>query len=620
MCAIQYSNLDTRMSTSMNPIKTLGWTLAEWKAGYANNTLQLEDLYALVEQFDHPDPAWISIASIEQLTAQVDALKQIENATALPLFGVPIAVKDNIDVAGFASTAAFKLFTEIKTEDAYVVQRLKQAGAIIVGKTNLDQFATGLVGTRSPFGAVPNTFNPDYVSGGSSSGSGSVVARGLVPIALGTDTAGSGRIPAAFNNIVGLKPTKGRFSNTGLLPACKSLDCISIFALTVADATAVADVMEGFDVSDSYSRVNPATAPATFSAQLKLAIPKQLEFFGDAQSADAFQQALTKLKNLGAELTEIDFSAFSQLASQLYQGSWVAERTAAVAEILDSHADDFDPTVLEIIQKGQQYTAVDAYNAEYLKQDLARQIQQTLAQFDALVVPSSPTIHTLAEMAEAPIENNSHFGTYTNFTNLADLSAIAVPAGFRADGLPFGITFIAPAWHDTALANFAEKWQNHLKLPLGAVAKTLPEKASVISAPSAQHFRVAVVGAHLTGMPLNFQLTTRQAVHVETTTTSADYALYALPGTVPPKPGLARQESGQKIIVELWDIPKARFGEFVAEIPTPLGMGNVELADGRWVKGFICEPYGLNGAKNISEFGGWRAYIQSLQATTAKSN
>ncbi|WP_180077047.1 allophanate hydrolase [Acinetobacter sp. YH12251] len=604
----------------MNPIKTLGWTLAEWKAGYANNTIQLEDLYALVEQFDHADPAWISIASIEQLTAQIDALKQIENAGALPLFGVPIAVKDNIDVVGFASTAAFKLFTDIKTEDAYVVQRLKQAGAIIVGKTNLDQFATGLVGTRSPFGAVPNTFNSDFVSGGSSSGSGSVVARGLVPIALGTDTAGSGRIPAAFNNIVGLKPTKGRFSNTGLLPACKSLDCISIFALIVADATVVAEVMEGFDVTDSYSRVNPATAPAKFSAQLNLAIPKQLDFFGDAQSVVAFQQALIELKNLGAELTEIDFSAFSQLASQLYQGSWVAERTAAVADLLETSVHDFDPTVLEIIQKGQQYTAVDAYNAEYLKQELARDIQQTLAQFDALVVPSSPTIHTLAEMAESPIENNSHFGTYTNFTNLADLSAIAVPAGFRADGLPFGITFIAPAWHDTALADFAEKWQKHLKLPLGAVAKTLPEANSVMSAPSAQHFRVAVVGAHLTGMPLNFQLTTRQAVHVETTTTSADYALYALPGTVPPKPGLARQEAGQKIIVELWDIPKARFGEFVAEIPTPLGMGNIELADGRWVKGFICEPYGLNGAKNISEFGGWRAYIQSLQATTAKSN
>ena len=620
MCATQYSNLDTRMSTSMNPIKTLGWTLAEWKAGYANNTIQLEDLYALVEQFDRADPAWISIASKEQLTAQIDALKKIENATTLALFGVPVAVKDNIDVAGFASTAAFKLFTDLKTEDAYVVQRLKQAGAIIVGKTNLDQFATGLVGTRSPFGAVQNTFNPDYVSGGSSSGSGSVVARGLVPIALGTDTAGSGRIPAAFNNIVGLKPTKGRFSNTGLLPACKSIDCISIFALTVADANDVALLMEGFDVQDSYSRVNPATAPAKLSEKLKLAIPKQLEFFGDTQSADAFQQALLQLKNLGAEITEIDFSAFSQLASQLYQGSWVAERTAAVADLLETSAQDFDPTVFEIIQKGKQYSAVDAYRAEYLKQDLARNIQQTLAQFDALVVPSSPTIHTLAEMAEAPIENNSHFGTYTNFTNLADLSALAVPAGFRADGLPFGITLIAPAWHDVALADFAQTWQQHLQLPLGAINKKWPESSRAISAPSAQHFRVAVVGAHLTGMPLNFQLTTRQAVHVETTTTSADYALFALPGTVPPKPGLARQDEGQKIIVELWDIPKARFGEFVAEIPTPLGMGNVELADGRWVKGFICEPYGLNGAKNISEFGGWRAYIQSLQQTTAKSN
>lgn len=610
------------MSTSMSQIRTLAWTLAEWHTAYANNTIQLEELYSLVEHFDAHDPAWIAIATIEQLADQIENLKNIENAKTLPLYGIPIAIKDNIDVAGFASTAACTFLTDIKTEDAFVIQRLKQAGAIIVGKTNLDQFATGLVGTRSPYGAVPNTFNSDYVSGGSSSGSGSVVARGLVPIALGTDTAGSGRIPAAFNNIVGLKPTKGRFSNTGLLPACKSIDCISIFALTATDADIVATIMEGFDVRDSYSRINPVTAPAKLSKQLKFAIPKPLEFFGDTQSANAFQQALTQLKNLGAEITEIDFTAFSQLAAQLYQSSWVAERTAAVAEFLQSHKQDFDPTVLEIIQKGQRYSAVDAYNAEYLKQDLARDIQQTLAQFDALVVPSSPTIHTLAEMAIAPIENNSHFGFYTNFTNLADLSAIAMPAGFRADGLPFGITFIAPAWHDTALVNFAEKWQSALQLPLGAVNKPFPKLSSTQpSTPSAQHFRVAVVGAHLTGMPLNFQLTTRQAVHVETTTTSADYALFALPDTVPPKPGLARlEQNGKKIIVELWDIPKARFGEFVAEIPTPLGMGNVELENGNWVKGFICEPYGLKGAKDISEFGGWRAYIQSLQEKVTELN
>lgn len=592
----------------------IGCTVSEWNQAYDQKHIQLNDLYQYVSQFDQNDPAWISIASKELLTAQMSALNKIEHAEQLPLYGVPIAIKDNIDVAGFASTAACKILTEIKTHDAFVVTRLKQAGAIIVGKTNLDQFATGLVGTRSPFGAVPNTFNSDYVSGGSSSGSASVVARGLVPIALGTDTAGSGRVPAGFNNIVGLKPTKGRFSNTGLMPACKSIDCISIFGLTVTDAEIVAKIMEGYDTADSYSRHNPNTAPAKFSPNLNFAIPAQLEFFADQHSAAAFQLALEQLKALGATLTPIDFSAFSSLAAQLYQGPWVAERTAAVEDLLQSNTQDFDPTVLEIIQKGQHYSAVEAYQAEYLKQDLTRLIQMQLAEFDALIVPTSPTIHSMAEMAAAPIENNSHFGTYTNFTNLADLSALAIPAVFREDGLPFGITLIAPAWHDSALVDFAKKWQKHIQLPLGALNKTFPIDSSTNQEVSDHHFRVAVVGAHLSGMPLNFQLTTRDAVHVETTQTSADYALYALPGTVPPKPGLARVEQnvGHQIIVELWDIPKARFGEFVAEIPTPLGIGNVELADGRWVKGFICEPYGLTDAKNISDFGGWRAYIQQL--------
>lgn len=605
---------DLNHAQSNNKHTTTGWTLSEWQQAYQHQKIQLDDLYQIVADFDVNDPAWIQIATQAQLKVQIDALKQVDDFAKLPLFGIPVAVKDNIDVAGFATTAACKVLTEIKSKDAFVVQKLKQAGAIIVAKTNLDQFATGLVGTRSPYGAVPNTFNAAYVSGGSSSGSASAVARGLVPISLGTDTAGSGRVPAAFNNIVGLKPTKGRFSNTGLLPACKSIDCISIFALTASDADVVAKVMEGYDAEDGYSRQHPNTAPAKLSSKLHFAIPAQLEFFGDQQSAAAYQNALKQLEVLGVKITSIDFSAFSTLAAQLYQGPWVAERTAAVESLIETNRADFDPTVLEIIEKGIQYSAVDAYKAEYLKQDLARLIQQQLAEFDALLVPSSPTIHLLAEMAEEPILNNSHFGTYTNFTNLADLSALAVPAGFRADGLPFGITLIAPAWHDSALVDFAEKWQKHIQLPLGALNKHLAIQENNIKAVSGQHIRVAVVGAHLTGMPLNFQLTTRHAVHVETTTTAAAYALYALPGTVPPKPGLARIDAdlGSQIIVELWDIPTARFGEFVAEIPTPLGMGNVELVDGRWVKGFICEPYGLKGAKNISEMGGWRAYIQSL--------
>ncbi|RLZ09643.1 allophanate hydrolase [Acinetobacter sp. 2JN-4] len=606
----------------MHEIKTLGWTISEWQTAYLKKEIQLDTLKDLVAAIDPQDNAWISIATVDQIEQQIQVLNHLtQDAENLhkqfPLYGVPFAVKDNIDVAGFATTAACKALTAIAEQDAETVRLLKQAGAVVIGKTNLDQFATGLVGTRSPFGAVPNTFKAEYVSGGSSSGSASVVARGFVPFALGTDTAGSGRVPAAFNNIVGLKPTKGRFSNRGLIPACKSLDCISIFALTVVDADLVANVLEAYDALDSYSRKHPKNVPAHFSSKLKFAIPEKLNFFGDQQAEKAFQQTVQLLESLNAEITKIDFSDFDKLAAQLYQGSWVAERTAAVEDLLKTNPEAFDPTVLEIIKNGENYSAVDAYNAEYLKQDLARKIQQRLAEFDALIVPTAPTIYTIEQVHQHPIEYNAHFGTYTNFTNLADLSALALPAGFRGDHLPFGITLIAPAWHDAALVHFGKAWQNYLALKLGALDKTQP--LSSASPISPHHIRVAVVGAHLTGMPLNFQLTTRDAVHIETTKTSKNYELYALNGTVPPKPGLARQQDGQSIIVELWDVPTARFGEFVAEIPTPLGIGNVELEDGRWVKGFICEPYGIDDAENISHFGGWRAYIQHRHSQAANT-
>lgn len=606
----------------MHEIKTLGWTISEWQTAYLKKEIQLDTLKDLVAAIDSQDNAWISIATVDQIEQQIQALNHFtQDAENLhkqfPLYGVPFAVKDNIDVAGFATTAACKALTAIAEQDAETVRLLKQAGAIVIGKTNLDQFATGLVGTRSPFGAVPNTFKAEYVSGGSSSGSASVVARGFVPFALGTDTAGSGRVPAAFNNIVGLKPTKGRFSNRGLIPACKSLDCISIFALSVANADLVAHQIEAYDALDSYSRKHPKNVPVHFSSKLKFAIPEKLNFFGDELAEKAFQQTVQLLESLNAEITKIDFSDFEKLAAQLYQGSWVAERTAAVEDLLKTNPEAFDPTVLEIIKNGENYSAVDAYNAEYLKQDLARKIQQRLAEFDALIVPTAPTIYTIEQVQQHPIEYNAHFGTYTNFTNLADLSALALPAGFRGDHLPFGITLIAPAWHDAALVHFGKAWQNYLALKLGALDKTQP--LGSVTPVSPHHIRVAVVGAHLTGMPLNFQLTTRDAVHIETTTTSKNYALYALNGTIPPKPGLARQQDGQSIIVELWDVPTARFGEFVAEIPTPLGMGNVELEDGRWVKGFICEPYGIDDAENISHFGGWRAYIQHRNSQAANT-
>lgn len=590
-------------------------TLTDWQQTYRDGQSPAELLHSLRLELSTEDNAWITLASEVQLNAQLDALSALLDAangelSKLSLYGVPFAIKDNIDAAGWPTTAACPEFAYTAAADATVVAKLRAAGAILIGKTNLDQFATGLVGTRSPYGAVRNSFNPDYVSGGSSSGSASVVARGLVPFSLGTDTAGSGRVPAGFNNIVGLKPSKGWLSNSGLVPACKTLDCISVFALTVSDALSVAQIAGGYDATDPYSRKNPNSAKVGMPAKPRLAVPSNPEFFGDTQNQAVFEQALGTLRELGAELVEIDFTPFQQLAEQLYYGSWVAERTVAVEGVNPDH---INPVVRGIVENGHKYSACDAYKAEYIRAELSRKINDILASFDALVVPTSPTLRSLAEMEVEPVLFNSQFGTYTNFTNLADLSALAVPAGFRADGLPAGITLIAPAWHDHALAAFGQRCQQALKLPLGATGKALPEQAPS-STPAPGSVRVAVVGAHLTGMPLNFQLTSRDAVLVEQTTSAATYRLYALPGTVPPKPGLARVAAdGAAIIVELWDIPQSCFGEFVAEIPAPLGIGNLQLADGRWVKGFICEPYALDGARDITSFGGWRAFIVSQQ-------
>ncbi|MFJ5490015.1 allophanate hydrolase [Pectobacterium carotovorum] len=593
-----------------------GLTLQEWKQHYQQQADRVgETLGVLLASLSPDDPAWIALATPEHLQAQIAALLPLyrEKPDALPLFGVPFAVKDNIDVAGLPTSAACPAFTYLADNDATAVAKLKAAGAIVVGKTNLDQFATGLVGTRSPFGAVPNTFNGEYISGGSSSGSASVLARGLVAFSLGTDTAGSGRVPAGFNNIVGLKPTKGWLSASGVVPACRLNDTISVFALTVEDAFTVAELAGGYDESDAYSRCHPGRSPASLPAQPRFAIPSDPTFFADAVAQAAWQQALVELEATGATLHPIDFSIFTQLADQLYQGPWVAERTVAVGDMLQQ-PENMDQVVHGIVASGERFSAVEAFKAEYLRAELARQIQQTLASFDALVVPTSPTIHTREAMKQEPVRYNSQLGTYTNFTNLADLSALALPAPFRTDGLPAGITLIAPAWHDRALASFGLRWQAHLALTLGATGKTLPAGQATLP-PSALHVRLAVVGAHLTGMPLNHQLTRRDAVRVEETRTAENYRLYALANTQPAKPGLAKSTDGAAIIVELWDIPLARFGEFVAEIPAPLGIGTLTLLDGRQVKGFICEPAALSDAVDITEFGGWRHWLARQEAS-----
>ncbi|MHA3116087.1 allophanate hydrolase [Acinetobacter sp. ANC 4635] len=588
------------------------WTIQDWKIAYTNKQITLEGLVDYVKTFNNDNHAWIEIASAEQIQAQIELLKH-KNVADLPLYGVPFAVKDNIDVAGFHTTAACQEAAYLATTDATVIAKLKSAGAVVVGKTNLDQFATGLVGVRSPFGAVKNSFNPEYISGGSSSGSSVAVANGTVPFSLGTDTAGSGRVPAGHNNIVGLKPTKGWFSTTGLIPACRTIDVISIFALTADDAWSVASVMQGYDESDEYSRVHPANVPTHFSKG-KIAIPAQLEFYGDAEAEKAFESAIERVKKLGYEFESIDFTIFNQLAQALYNDAWVAERTVAVEKMVTR--EQAHPVIAQIIAQADKFKATDALKAEYNRAVLARKINLALQPYDALMVPTAPTIYTIAEVEADPIVKNSHMGAYTNFVNFADLSALALPNVMRADGLPSGVTFIAPAWHDQALANFAQQWQSETALTLGKSNQTYHKSLEI---QSSHAVKLAVVGAHLSGMPLNFQLTTRQGVLLKKTKTAASYKLFALKNTTPPKPGLQFDLAGQSIDIEVWEIPIARFGEIVAEVPAPLGIGNLQLEDGTWVKGFICENYAITDAIDISHLGGWRAYIHSLQQNTSTS-
>jgi allophanate hydrolase len=594
---------------------TLGWTITEWLDAYRSQTISIGDaLHTLRSQLDATDPAWIYILSADELDAQINALALNSEPTDLPLYGVPFAVKDNIDVAGIPTTAACPAFTYIPSEDATTIARLKAAGAIVIGKTNLDQFATGLVGTRSPYGAVPNSFKAEYISGGSSSGSGVTVARGLVPFSLGTDTAGSGRIPAGFNNIVGLKPTKGRFSTKGVVPACRSLDCVSIFSLTVSDAELVAKTLAAFDAADGFSRTAPS-APIYFPSKPRFGIPLNPEWFGDKDAELAWEQSLENFKALGAELVPVDFTPMFTLAQLLYGGPWVAERHAAVAEFMQEHSEEMNTVVRGIIEKAVNFSATDAYRSEYRRTDLAREIQTIMSGFDALLVPTSPRHPTTAEVNAEPVLVNSQLGTYTNFVNLADCSALALPAVMRNDGLPFGVTLIAPAWQDAALVKFGKLWQVNADLNVGITHRKAPTLISKNIAPEG-YVRLAVVGAHLTGMPLNIQLQERNAIFVESTLTANSYRLFALPNTTPPKPGLIRGkagETGAEIIVELWDVPLQHFGSFVALIPAPLGIGTLTLEDGREVKGFICEGAAVEGATDITHLGGWRAYIKSLQ-------
>lgn len=591
-------------------------TISAIHAAYRSGEVTPQQLLADCLQQAQQDQrhVWISLLSDEQLTQYLQGLAG-HSPDDLPLFGIPFAIKDNIDLADLPTTAACPDYSYQPPESAFVVQQLIAAGAIPLGKTNLDQFATGLVGVRSPYGASQNSIAPDYISGGSSSGSAVAVATSQVCFSLGTDTAGSGRVPASFNNILGLKGTKGRISCSGVVPACKSLDCVTIFAQTAADLAAVWQVAAKFDPQDPFAR--EALPAKAIAAAFRFGVPakEQLRFFGDEAAETLFWQSVRTLEALGGKAVTIDLEPFLQAARLLYEGPWVAERLAAIKDFFRADPGRCLPVIQTIVGGAESRSAVDAYEALYELQRLKRIADAELAKVVLIVTPTAGTIYKIGEVLDDPIRLNSNLGYYTNFMNLLDYSAIALPCGFRAGGekqdLPFGITLFAPAFQDEVLLALGDQWQRQLALPLGASHQPLPANTPVVAMPRANTIDVVVCGAHLSGLPLNWQLTERNAVLVQTTTTAVCYRMYALAGGPPYRPGLIRDEpAGQAIAVEVWRVPAEHFGSFVAGIPAPLGIGKVQLADGAWVSGFICEPYGISGAEEITALGGWRHYMR----------
>lgn len=596
-------------------------TISHLQNAYHNKTLTPEQLVESIlqrcRQFEEHN-IWIHLLSREELQPYLDNL-QGKTVDDLPLYGIPFAIKDNIDLAGIATTAACEAFSHITAQSAFVVEQLIKAGAIPIGKTNMDQFATGLVGTRSPepWGACKNSFNKDYISGGSSSGSSVSVALGLVSFSLGTDTAGSGRVPASFNNLVGLKPSKGLLSMSGVVPACRSLDCVSIFALTTDDANTVFEQAAVYDVNDQYARGNPFDNNARHyglpDKSFSFAVPKenQLKFFGNDSAQKLFEKSVTEMEALGGVKQALDFTPFLQAAILLYEGPWVAERYVAIENIITQHADELLPVIRTIIGSAENKTATDAFKAEYKMQLYREQAKKILAGFDFLMTPTAGTIYTIDEVNADPIKLNSNLGYYTNYMNLLDCAAVAVPAGFLQNGLPWGISLVGSSMQDRKLLSYANLWQQHNKIKPGNIDFPLAvTEAGGVSFSDA--IPLIVCGAHLDGLALNWQLRERGARLLEKLTSAESYRMYVIEGS-PQRPGLIRDENnGKPIDIEIWQIPKNEFGSFVAGIPAPLGIGKVETRDGRWLPGFICEGYAVTDARDISDLGGWRQYLSSL--------
>ncbi len=552
----------------------------------------IETIYHKIET--HKDyNIWIHVADKSSVLNQVlENKKKLEAGIDLPLFCIPFAVKDNIDVAGMPTTAACPNYEYIAEENSDVVQQLVDAGAIVIGKTNLDQFATGLVGVRSPYGAVKNSHNPAYISGGSSSGSALAIALGMSCFSLGTDTAGSGRVPAGFNDLVGLKPGIGKLSTKGVVPACKSLDCVSVFTSTIEDADFVYD----------FCTIKPEL-PAQkeeIDQDLVLAFPaeKDLFFCEGSEYKTLFASAKEKISN-GFSIKDIAFDVFNNTAKLLYHGPWIAERMAAVGDFIEKNPDDVHPVVGNIIEQAKKYSATDTFKALYKLEEYRLQAKEIFKEIDCLVVPTTPGIFTIEEVEKNPIELNTQLGYYTNYVNLLGLCAVAIPADFTTTGLPFGITVIASENNEKKLLKWVKRISESLKNP-----KT--ENGNLME--------LAVAGLHKKGQPLNHQLTDLNAVYAYTVKTSPTYKMFLLTPETKAKPGLVKLSEGEKghaLEVEVWKIPVQNLGKFMVQIPHPLGIGKVELENGKWVYGFICEEYISSTSKDISEFISWEAFLAS---------
>lgn len=553
----------------------------------------------------------LSMAELEPYLAALDG----QSPERLPLYGIPFAIKDNIDLAGIPTTAACPAFAYTPDASATLVQRLVELGAVPLGKTNLDQFATGLNGTRSPYGECRNSVLPEYPSGGSSAGSSLAVALGVASFALGTDTAGSGRVPAALNNLVGLKPSKGLLSNHGLVPACRTLDCITFFSATAAEASELLALSARHDPQDAYSRCNPAWNDAgAFGTPrpFRFGVPHstELEFFGCPEGPALFAQAIEQLRGIGGTPVGIDFAPFLEAARLLYEGPWVAERYSVAGELIERDPQAVLPVIRAVLEKAPSASAVELFRAQYRLQELKAQCDAIMADLDCVLTPTLGRPVTLAELHAEPVLRNSQLGYYTNFMNLLDYAAVAVPSAFMTHGLPWGLTLFGRAFTDQYLLGLGDALQRHTALPLAG------GNAIVHPAPSAcarnDRARLVVCGAHLDGLALNGQLRQRGARLLEATRSAPVYKLYALAGGPPLRPGMLRvAEGGVAIEVEVWELPSAELGSLLTGIPAPLGLGKVELADGRWETGFICDAWGLAGAEDISRFGGWRAWLAS---------